>query len=173
MSTNRKQPPNKNHFSFFPIEGYFFFTARFTLAFSAGVPDCETRDNAFLACASFSIGYFRLSGSAKDLVGSAFRAAVESFALCDLISGIEVAITVRTKSNNRGALPSKREHRQSIGCSMPERRSTNGIFENMPMAICATAYASALGSGTLTLAALCRIASPASGNHLRDQSAVP
>jgi hypothetical protein len=56
-----------------------------TFAFSASVPDCETRDRAFFACTSFSFGYFRLSGSAKDLAGSAFRAAPESFAICHLV----------------------------------------------------------------------------------------
>ena len=73
-----------NYLSFLPMEGYFFFTAALTLVFSAGVPDCPTRDRAFLACASFSIGYFLLSGSAKDFVGSAFRAALESFAISHL-----------------------------------------------------------------------------------------
>ena len=63
------------------MEGYFFFTARLTLVFSDGVPNRETRDNAFLACASFSIGYFFLSGSAKDFDGSFFRAVVESLAI--------------------------------------------------------------------------------------------
>jgi hypothetical protein len=72
----------KNYFPFLPMDGYFFFTAALTFAFSVGVPDCATRARAFLACASFSIGYFRLSGSAKDFVGSAFRAAPESFAIC-------------------------------------------------------------------------------------------
>jgi hypothetical protein len=70
-----------NYFSFFPMEGYFFFTAALTFAFSAGVPERETRDRAFFACVSSSIGYFRLLGSAKDLVGSAFRSAPESFAI--------------------------------------------------------------------------------------------
>jgi len=72
----------KNYFPFLPMDGYFFFTAALTFAFSVGVPDCATRARAFLACASFSIGYFRLSGSAKDFDGSAFRAAPESFAIC-------------------------------------------------------------------------------------------
>jgi len=63
------------------MEGYFFFTARLTFVFSAGVPNCDTRDKAFLACASFSIGYFLLSGSAKDFVGSFFRAVLDSFAI--------------------------------------------------------------------------------------------
>jgi hypothetical protein len=69
------------YFSLFPMEGYFFLTARLTLVFSEGVPNCETRDKAFFACASFSIGYFRLSGSAKDFVGRSLRAVVESFAM--------------------------------------------------------------------------------------------
>jgi hypothetical protein len=76
----------RDYFSFLPMEGYFFFTARLTSVFSAGVPNWETRDNAFLAWASFSIGYFRLSGSAKDFVGNSLRAVVESFAICVLIS---------------------------------------------------------------------------------------
>ena len=78
-------PVPPNYFPLLPMDGYFFFTAALTLAFSAGVPDCATRERAFLACASFSIGYFRLSGSAKDFVGSAFRAALVSFAMCHLI----------------------------------------------------------------------------------------
>lgn len=81
-----KSPVFTTYLSFFSSEGYFFLTALLTLLFSAGVPNWETRDNAFLACASFSIGYFRLSGSAKDFVGISLRAAVESFAICDLIS---------------------------------------------------------------------------------------
>jgi hypothetical protein len=56
-------------------------TAALTLVFSAVVPDWETRDNAFFACALFSIGYLRLSGSAKDLAGISFRSSVESFAI--------------------------------------------------------------------------------------------
>jgi hypothetical protein len=68
------------------MEGYFFFTARRTLAFSAGVPNCETRDKAFLACVSFSIGYFLLSGSANDFEGISFRAVVDSFAIAYLFS---------------------------------------------------------------------------------------
>lgn len=71
------------------MEGYFFFTARLTFAFSVGVPDRETRDKAFLACASFSIGYFRLSGSAKSLVGIAFLWAVESFGIGDLFCRVD------------------------------------------------------------------------------------
>lgn len=67
------------------MEGYFFLTARLTLIFSADVPNCETRDKAFFACASFSMGYFRLSGSAKDLAGISLRSVVESFAMFDLI----------------------------------------------------------------------------------------
>ncbi len=67
------------------MDGYFFLTAALTFAFSAGVPDCSTRARAFLAWASSSIGYFRLSGSAKDFVGIAFRAAEESFAMFHLI----------------------------------------------------------------------------------------
>jgi hypothetical protein len=73
-----------DHFSFFPIDGYFLFTALFTFAFSAGVPDCATRDRAFRACASSSIGYFRLSGSANAFAGSAFRLAPVSFAMYHL-----------------------------------------------------------------------------------------
>jgi hypothetical protein len=78
QSCNRVPP---NYFPLLPMDGYFFFTAALTLAFSAGVPDCATRERAFLPCASFSIGYLRLSGSAKDFAGSAFRAAVVSFAI--------------------------------------------------------------------------------------------
>jgi hypothetical protein len=72
------------------MEGYFLFTARFTFVFSADVPNRETRDKAFLACASFSIGYFRLSGSAKDFAGSSFLAVVESFAIFDLIYCLQI-----------------------------------------------------------------------------------
>jgi hypothetical protein len=88
------------------MDGYFFFTAALTLAFSAGVPDCATRERAFLACASFSIGYFRLSGSAKDLAGSAFRAALVSFAICHLIIRNETLSTASLletiSAGNRG-----------------------------------------------------------------------
>lgn len=106
------EPDSLNHLSFFPMEGYRFFTADLTLAFSAGVPDCETRERAFLACASFSIGYFRLSGSAKDLVGSAFRAAGESFAICVLISGIGILVTRPELNQQEGCLLPKRRHRK-------------------------------------------------------------
>lgn len=73
------------YYLLFPIEGYFFFTARLTFDFSSDVPNRETRAKAFRACASFSIGYFRLSGSAKEVAGSSFRVRVESFAICNLI----------------------------------------------------------------------------------------
>jgi hypothetical protein len=56
-------------------------TAALTLVFSAVVPDWETRDKAFFACALFSIGYLRLSGSAKDLAGISFRDLVVSLAI--------------------------------------------------------------------------------------------
>jgi hypothetical protein len=62
------------------MEGYFFFTARLTLALSAGVPDWATRDKALRACALSSIGYFFVSGSANDLTGRLFRFLPESFA---------------------------------------------------------------------------------------------
>jgi hypothetical protein len=76
-------PPDypRCYLSFFPKEGYFFLTAALTFVFSAVVPDWETRDKAFFAWALFSIGYLRLSGSAKDLAGISFRASVESFAI--------------------------------------------------------------------------------------------
>jgi hypothetical protein len=55
--------------------------AALALVFSAVVPDWETRDKTFFAWALFSIGYLRLSGSAKDLAGISFHAPVESFAI--------------------------------------------------------------------------------------------
>jgi hypothetical protein len=91
----------RRHFCFFPMEGYFLFTARSTLAFSAEVPDCETRDNAFLACDSFSIGYFRSSGSAKDLAGSDLRPALESFAIGYLTSELSCDHTPTTPLSKR------------------------------------------------------------------------
>jgi hypothetical protein len=94
-----------HYFSVLPMEGYFFFTACLTLVFSAGAPNCETRDKAFLACASFSIGYLRLSGSAKDLAGNSFRAVVESFAICDLISGLKIGIDIPVITPIAAGLP--------------------------------------------------------------------
>jgi hypothetical protein len=62
------------------MPGYFPCTLRRTSAFSAGVPCCETRANAFLACALSSIGY-RRPFKAKAFVGIFSRFFVVNFAI--------------------------------------------------------------------------------------------
>jgi hypothetical protein len=62
------------------MPGYFPCTLRRTSDFSAGVPCCETRANAFLACALSSIGY-RRPFKAKAFVGIFSRFFVVNFAI--------------------------------------------------------------------------------------------
>jgi serine/threonine protein kinase len=49
------------------------------------LPDSYSSDPERLRRFQQEAGYLRLSGSAKDLAGSAFRAAPESFAICHLV----------------------------------------------------------------------------------------
>jgi|SRR5690348_4720697 len=79
------------------MSGNLRWTAALTSAFSAGVPNCDTRANAFLACASSGIGYFPLPPypffvfTAKSLFGKRSFAFRESFAMLAVFTVIDIA----------------------------------------------------------------------------------